>query len=380
VTAPSPAPHDPGPADRIVRRVAAHGLPVDPGTDRWLPGRPLPDDGWADVVRAARREGVTGPLLAALASGTLAATEMQARQAEEVHTRVVQASLRLEQALVDLAERFERTGIEHRVLKGPAIAHLDELAPWMRGFGDVDVLVHPDHLEAARDLLVAAGGRRRFPEPRPGYDRRFGKGICVVVARGVEVDLHRTLCPGPFGLALDPGALFAGVQTFTVAGRELPALTPAGRFLHACYHAALGSARARLVALRDVALTAPTDPGVVAEVRALAAAWRGEIVVTHACTQAAAALGWTPPSGLDRWEPTPARRAQRRWLAAYLEGGRSSIRQSLYGVEALARWPDRFRYLAAVLTPGPGARRWRRASRKWARAVRWRGRFGGDAH
>lgn len=377
-----------------MRRVAAHGLetrthaegslsepspPTPPLAPRALPARPLPDDGWTAVLTAARRERVTGPLLAAVTSGALAATAEQERQAARVHTRVVEASLRLEQALVDLVERFECAGVDHRVLKGPAIAHLDEPAPWLRGFGDIDVLVRTGQLETARDLLLAAGGRRRFPEPRPGYDRRFGKGICVVAARGIEVDLHRTLCPGPFGLAIDLPELFAEAQPFVVGGRTLAALSPVRRFLHACYHAVLGSARPRLGSLRDVALTAPADPASAHEAHHLAAAWQAEIVVRHALTEASLALGWSPPTALTGWVSREGAGRQRRWLAAYVGAGRSSVLQGLYGAEALDTWTDRARYLHAALRPGPGGRRWRRLARRGVTTVRWRGLGGGAA-
>ena len=38
---------------------------------------------------------------------------------------------------------------------------------------------------------------RESAEPRPGFDRRFGKGVCLVRPDGVQVDLHRTLAAGP---------------------------------------------------------------------------------------------------------------------------------------------------------------------------------------
>ncbi len=55
----------------------------------------------------------------------------------------------------------------------------------------------------ARGARQDAGGRRRFSEVRPGFDRRWGKGACVVAADGTELDVHRTFVAGPFGLTVD---------------------------------------------------------------------------------------------------------------------------------------------------------------------------------
>lgn len=366
-----PAAPAPDPLLHWVRRVAGHGLTA--GSQ--VPPRP-PGVSGPSLVQALEAQGLTGLAELAVADGALSLSRADAVSLQRVHERTCRAAVRLEQALVDLAERLDDAGVAVRVLKGPALAHLAYPDPSLRPFGDIDVLIPPEQLEAARDLLASAGGRRRFPEPRAGYDRRFGKGFCVVVARGVEIDVHRTLCPGPFGLAIDPRALFVDPEPFSLGGRRLEALAPPARFLHACYHAALGSARPRLLALRDVAQTAPSDPAVVAEARRLAAAWQAEVVVAHAVAEAAVALGWTPPDALRDWEPARGARRQRRWLAAYVGGGRSPLRQALYGLEAVDGWADRGRYLVTMSRPGPGGRRWRRAlSRPW-RAVRRRGRAG----
>ena len=74
--------------------------------------------------------------------------------------------------------------------------------PALRSFGDVDILVGGADFDAAVGALAALGFRRRFVEPRPGFDARFSKGACLERADGLEIDLHRTLAPGPFGMLL----------------------------------------------------------------------------------------------------------------------------------------------------------------------------------
>src|SRR5690606_19262159 len=93
-----------------------------------------------------------------------------------------------------------------------------------------------------------AGYRRPLPEQSPGFDRRFGKGATVVSPEQLEVDLHRRLAIGRFGVRLPTDVLFEepGFERpdpLPLAGRTLPALGPPARLLHACYHAALGGFR-----------------------------------------------------------------------------------------------------------------------------------------
>src|SRR5690606_4290651 len=70
---------------------------------------------------------------------------------------------------------------------------------------------------------------------------------------GDELDAHRTLLFGSFGLHIVTADLFASTVTFELGGHELRALGPETGLLHACYHAALGDPDPRLGSLRDVA-------------------------------------------------------------------------------------------------------------------------------
>ena len=85
------------------------------------------------------------------------------------------------------------------------------------------------------NTLVAVGHRRKFPEPRPGFDRRFGKGSCLVSPGGHEIDLHRTLAMGPYGVRIDLEDLWRRSSSFGLAGRQFLALGPEERLsTHVC--------------------------------------------------------------------------------------------------------------------------------------------------
>lgn len=261
--------------------------------------------------------------------------------------------IRLEALMLDVLGQLDESGIYHRVLKGSAAAHLDYPDPSLRCFGDVDVLVPSDGFERSVQLLEQAGGARRYPEPRPGFDRRFTKGVAVVTAMNLEVDLHRTLALGPFGLLVELDDLWSSQETFELAGRSVSSLNRERRFLHACYHAALGDRRPRLVALRDVAQA--MDPGSTPldldDVLGLASRWRGCIVVARAITLAEHTFELSP-SPLTEWARLyrPSRR-ERLALATYVGSHSASAARSLASVLAVPGARAKGSYLRAVLMP-----------------------------
>lgn len=307
--------------------VAAHRLA---GARLDIPPKPLDDDAWADLVVEVRLQRLTGLLADAVSSGAFPATDEQVAEAAAAHEAAMDIALRLERKLLDTASAFEDAGIEYRVLKGPAFAHTIYDDPALRAFGDVDLLVPGGDVEPARDMLVAAGCERRYPEPRPGFDRRFGKSVTLEAPDGFEIDLHRTLVLGPFGLTVDTGDLFADPSWFTLGGRRLPALGPETRFLHACYHAVLGEWPPRMLPLRDVAqalLTADLD---TESVLSTAASWRARAVVARAvrATWQTFALADVVPLSVwaARYEPDAW---ERRALSVH-------TRRKRYGAKALA--------------------------------------------
>ena len=132
----------------------------------------------------------------------------------------------LERWTLEVVQLFADAAIEVRLLKGPAVAHLDYPDPAWRAFGDIDVLVPSAQYDDAIRALLAVGGRRRSQEVRPGFDRRFGKGACVTLLNGVQVDVHRTLASGPFGLTVDLGV--------EILSSQLQHIRSIGSTQHAC--------------------------------------------------------------------------------------------------------------------------------------------------
>jgi hypothetical protein len=336
---------------RHLRALAGIGLTDSP--DR--PGHPLPRADWESLLAAARRERLDALLAWDIAAGDWPCTDDQRDEAFEAHRRSMSAALRLERVLLELTDVFVEAGVPFRILKGPAVAHLDEIDPSLRPFGDLDLLVPAGRLAVAIETLAARGGVRRYPEPRPGFDRRFSKGMCVVVPPGYEIDLHRTLCPGPFGFTVDLADLFASSAPLELAGRTVLALDRPRRFVHACLHAVLGSPHPRPAQLRDVARTCPTEVTEITDALAVATHWRVGIVVTHAVRLTADQLCWRPPEAMQVWaESERPRSADRRRLAAHVGPRSSSVAQTITAFGAVPGWRAKLAYGSAVALPRRG--------------------------
>lgn len=357
--------------------VAAHGLPG--ATHPW-PAAPLENGHWAGVLSTVTHQRITGLLAQAIADGAFPVTPEQADEADRAHRASMATAVLLERRLVRTAERFDAAGIEFRVLKGTAVAHLDFPDPALRSFGDNDLLVRSEQFDAAVAVLVAAGHHRKFPEARPGFDRRFSKGSCLVGPDGYELDLHRTLAMGPFGVRIRIDDLWATPSTFTVGGRPFPAMAPEVRFVHACIHAVLGDNFMRLATLRDVLQLqrGPSFDG--GRVREVSAGWEAGAVVAAAVRLAGSELGVDPVGPLAAWASSYQPTARdRRDLAMYGTPDQTYAAKSFAALRAIPGTRDRAAFALGLAFParayrsdrreGP-LRRWRRGAAQVARAVR----------
>ena len=319
-----------------------------------LPGAaqagPLPTGtAWVELLAAAVDERAIPFLATAVFEGLLEASSEQAEALTGAHEDLMRACLMLERSTLEVASVFESTEVPFRVLKGPAVAHLDYPDPSWRAFGDVDVLVPSRSYDAAVRALENLGAHRRSREVRPGFDRRFGKGACLVLPDGVQVDLHRTLATGPFGLAIDLDRLFDEQGSVRLGNREIPTLSREHRFIHACYHASLGDAVPRIVALRDVAQLLLTTDLDFARARATADAWRGGIVLARAISVAWERFALVPTPASEWASGYVGDRFERRALAAYVGPNRSYARQMAAAVPAVPGLSAKFAFVRSLL-------------------------------
>lgn len=351
-------------ASDLSRAVAAYGLT---GTRLRPLARVLSQDQWSRLFTVVCEQRLTGLLMAAIDEGVFAVTVGQAEEAAAAQVESMHLALVLEQLLLRLADGLERSEVDYRVLKGPVYARLVYPDPTLRPFGDIDILVRGEQFEAAAVVLARAGASRTVPELGPGFDRRFGKGATFRTAWGDEIDLHRTFIFGPFGIRMRAAELFVTSDRFVVAGRAMPALVPEARFMHACFHAQLGSSTPRLLPLRDVAQMALTGPLDLSAVSTLARSWRAEAVVATAVRKAWRVFDLAAVPDIAAWaEGYQLTRDERLALSVY--GDRSSYltqaAASLGSIRGVREKGAFVRYLAlSTAARRPGAPR--RAKRIW---------------
>ncbi|MDQ4022017.1 MAG: nucleotidyltransferase family protein [Actinomycetota bacterium] len=323
-----------------------------PGATRAFPDAPLSDQSWSEILRLALAHRMTGLLCAAIDAGAFPATEVQMHQIRTAHTSAMVWVLLLERKLFPVIDLLTEANIETRVLKGAAVAHLDYSAPELRSFIDLDLLIRAEDFDHAVRVLAAAGFVRRLPEPRPGFDRRFDKGTTFEGPGGYELDLHRTFVLGPWGLLVDLEGLWGDGQEVMIAGRTLCALSRGHRFLHACYHAALGDWPLRLGSLRDVAEMLRGAEGFATELRELASCWRVEAVVAAAVADTWRLLGLATTTELSSWAQryVPSRQDEAR-LALHTQADKTFTAQALATLHAMPRVRDKVAYARALILP-----------------------------
>ncbi len=326
---------------------------------------------WDTLFDRAVDERAVSMFACAAAEGSILVTPTQDEQLLVGHEEAMRSCVLLERWSLEVANWFATAGIEMRLLKGPAVAHLDYPDPAWRAFGDIDVLVRSAQYDDAMGVLLAAGGRRRSQEVRAGFDRRFGKGACVTLPNGVQVDVHRTLASGPFGLTVDLDELFRNSEVLYLAGEAISVLSRELRLVHACFHAALGDATPRAVALRDVAQMLESSELDFDEVRRIAKRWRAEIVLARAISLTWDALS-LPVTPVTEWAVQyRGDRFERRALSAYVGTDRSYARQMLAGLPAVSGLPAKISYIRSLVFVDPAyARRHgggigRRVQRAW---------------
>jgi hypothetical protein len=231
----------------VLARIIASGIP---DADRADPIAPA--DAWPGVFTDVREQRTTGFAMDAWERGGLVLTDDQHAELLAAHRDSMLWCVFVETKLLALAEAFEREGIAFAVLKGASLAHTIYPDPSLRSFGDIDLLVASRDYYTTCEVLARMGHERQRPEPRPGFEARFGKASVHVDPRDhVEVDLHRALVLGPIGQRVHGEDLLAHTSTFPLGGRELPRLDDTGQLISVAMHAALGFRPPRLVPLRD---------------------------------------------------------------------------------------------------------------------------------
>jgi hypothetical protein len=305
---------------------------------------------WPSLRMAVVGHRLTGLALAAVEQGRLQLTLRDQEELEALQRDAMTLAVLLERRLIEVDSALEAAGIEFVVLKGPAVAHTCYPDPALRPFSDLDLLVHRDDWSKTCDLLATLGYWRELPEPRPGFDSRFGKAVTFGSEEG-SIDLHSTLASGAFGVWIDPDILFERTATLELGGAKLSRLDDTGLLLHACVHASLGWRPPLLLPLRDIVQMASTMRIDWPQLSELAGRWRLHPVLKHAFEATQRALDVALPAEVEPWLDRRLGRRERRTLEAYTTERRARGGMSLATFSALPGLRSKVAYSRSLLFP-----------------------------
>src|SRR5579859_1647855 len=215
---------DPANAGRV-RALLADGL--DPAAlftlAQWHGVTPLVWAGLVAIAGASLPAALTLPFEAEVKSNTL-------------------RNLYLTRRLMRLLDLLQTNGVPALAYKGPVLAAQAYGQPSLRQFSDLDLLVRPEHVSAARAVLLVDGFQQTWPagtlSPRQEASHRRSKYNLSLLhpADQLVLELHWTITPNYLRIPPAPAELWEGLETITLAGRRLPAFAPARLLLILCVH------------------------------------------------------------------------------------------------------------------------------------------------
>ncbi len=306
--------------EETVLAVARYGLADDTdhtSTDHHV--IEVQDGDVAAFLSSIEQNRIVGAAIRALIEDRLVLPPEGAEQLVSVHDDAMTNAMSAEVVAVGTSNLLTTAGIAHRVLDGVAIAHSGYDDPALRSFDDVSILVMANDIEKTIQLLQSEGATRPQSQVRPGFDRRFGDKV-TLSSSGVDVHVHRTFCPGAFGVTMKPNDLFVLQRVIKLAGVHVPVLDPTDSVLHACYRLALGTVEPDLSSVRDLArlVVAGDRPSFDGDRFSDAVErWQGTAVVRHAARIVSDTLGLALPEGLSFYANSWVDRSDREALEAY---------------------------------------------------------------
>jgi hypothetical protein len=337
---------DETPVGRSVRAIAGFGLDCEPHTPV-----EVDEDTWPEFKSRLVAERLTGLAVAAAEKGKLVVSDGEFTELSDAHREVMLWALDLERTLIELADAFDDTGIEFVVLKGPALAHSSYPDPSWRPFMDIDLLVRTRDWRRSCALLAELGLRRRLVEPRPGFDERFGKAACHINDKNQEIDLHRTLVLGPFGLWMEPDELFDRTSGFELGNHILRRFDDTALLAHACVHASLGMRESLLVSFRDVAQASESSSVRWESLLDWAARWRLRPVLRDAFHRTEEKLGARCPIALSSMLDSDPTKSEQRLIEAHTSERRGRGGTALTTLQALPSLRSKAAYVRTLCFP-----------------------------
>lgn len=143
--------------------------------------------------------------------------------------------------LATLLELFNKHDIPALAYKGPSLA-LDAYSDLaMRQFGDLDILIQPNHVHKASELLISRQYHRSIAKLTPTQENDFIRTAhehnFISPDQLIHIDLHWSLSNQRFPFQLSQNELFTRSQSLTWQGRTIEHIGAQDLLLILCMHA-----------------------------------------------------------------------------------------------------------------------------------------------
>jgi hypothetical protein len=259
----------------------------------------------------------------------------------------------------EVLQAFEMAGLSVISLKGPTLALLAYRNAILREFTDLDFLIQPKDIPAARDVLVREGYRLRSPgmgDTEAAMLRSRNRQLDFINdARGTVVDLHWGALHEMFSFQLPLEQVFESSKIEYRDGQSFLSLSPEYLLLYLCAH---GTKHCwlRLRDLCDIALYVVSTPALDWELcLTLSKSANCDLVLKHALLLARKVLGLELPLAIRNYCEDAEAQALADTAQSFLfrETDHIGYREALHYHLAFAKdWKSRVRFLfQRVLVP-----------------------------
>ena len=313
---------------------------------------PLDQPVWENLLSRAIAQRMTGLMARMVSDGLLPVSDDQGEALASAHLAALARDLKVERTVLWALQHLSDAGLDHRVLKGTAVAHLDYADPGLRSFVDADILVRSEEWDAAVEALLAAGARRAFPAPRPGWERQFAKCTMLKTPAGFEIDLHRTFVFGRFGITVTLDDLWESSESFAIGGVEAKALSSEARWMQTCFGAAVSDIPPRWVPLRDVVQLSAGGRLDLDRVVELTQRWGAAAVIRRAVRLVAERLPAALDADIAAWAETlTVTRSEEAAIRAHTNPGDRYVPLEISALWAIRGLRAKLAYTGALLWP-----------------------------
>lgn len=278
---------------------------------------------------------------------------------EAGYQRSAMANAMLSVELGRLLDLLGKGGVPAIVLKGAALGDTLYGNSALRPMTDLDLLLHPEDVERALDLLQAQGYAWTEVEPHPGMRLDFENEL-VLRTPGpapLPIELHWHLLDSPFyQQRVDEAWFWDTAQRVSLAGSEAHVLGLEANLLYLSAHYVLHHRGQGLRWLVDIALLtarhqAQIDwPLLLAQAQAFCLVTPLQIVLE----QLSAADAWgvaLPQAVLDAARGLPVSPEERQVVERLLAERRPVLRRFWGDLASMPNWRLRLRYGLAQLFP-----------------------------